>query len=164
MQPARSWSWSPFIQSLRGDRRRRETCSRDTKSVGHVSIYRRSPYDLDQKVERSSSCETGGATWPHGEGCGGGAPDHHLHWGHQPAVADPAGCSSYGARHATFKDKAPHKRSTQTTPLELESYLSPWQVPGHSRARMQHKHKQARHEQAGYLREEAAVAAFRFAP
>ena len=28
------------------------------------------------------------------------------------------------------------------------SPLSPWQVPGQARARMQHKHKQARHEQA----------------
>ena len=37
--------------------------------------------------------------------------------------------------------------------LEVErlfqpSPLSPWQVPGQARARMQHKHKQARHEQA----------------
>ena len=52
--------------------------------------------------------------------------------------------------------------------LEVErlvqpSPLSPWQVPGQARARMQHKHKQARHEQAGYFREEAVVAAFRFA-
>ena len=28
------------------------------------------------------------------------------------------------------------------------SPLSPWQVPGQARARMQHKHKQARHEEA----------------
>ena len=27
--------------------------------------------------------------------------NHHLHRGHEPAFADPAGCSSYGARHAT---------------------------------------------------------------
>ena len=42
--------------------------------------------------------------------------NHHLHRGHEPAFADPAGCSSYGARHATCKDKAPREKSTQTTP------------------------------------------------
>ena len=47
---------------LRGDRRRREPCSRDTKSVGHFSIYRRWPFNLDQKVERSVICEVEGNT------------------------------------------------------------------------------------------------------
>ena len=42
--------------------------------------------------------------------------NHHLHRGHGSAFADPAGCSSYGARHATCTDKAPRERSTQTTP------------------------------------------------
>ena len=32
--------------------------------------------------------------------------------------------------------------------LYQPSPLSPWQIPGQARARMQHKHKQARHEQA----------------
>ena len=60
--------------------------------------------------------------------------NHHLHWGHEPAVADPAGCSSYGARHATCTDKAPRERSygameqfIQSPPsseLELESFYS----------------------------------------
>ena len=51
--------------------------------------------------------------------------NHHLHRGLEPAFADPAGCSSYGARHATCKLKAPRERSTQTTPsrnLTLGSY------------------------------------------
>ena len=47
---------------LRGDRRQRETCSRDAKSVGHFSIYRRSPFDRDQNVDRSVSCEVVGKT------------------------------------------------------------------------------------------------------
>ena len=42
--------------------------------------------------------------------------NHHLHERDNTSFADPAGCSSYGARHATCKDKAPRERSTQTTP------------------------------------------------
>ena len=42
--------------------------------------------------------------------------NHHLHRRHESTFADPAGCSSYGARHATCKDKAPRERSTQRTP------------------------------------------------
>ena len=42
--------------------------------------------------------------------------NHHLHERDHTSFADPAGCSSYGARHATCKDKAPRERSTQTTP------------------------------------------------
>jgi hypothetical protein len=30
---------------------------------------------------------------------------HHLHQRHQNSFADPAGCSSYGALHATCKDE-----------------------------------------------------------
>ena len=42
--------------------------------------------------------------------------NHHLHQRHKNSFADPAGCSSYGALHATCKDKAPRERSTQRTP------------------------------------------------
>ena len=33
--------------------------------------------------------------------------NHHLHRGHEPTSADPAGCSAIGALHATCKDEAP---------------------------------------------------------
>jgi hypothetical protein len=50
--------------------------------------------------------------------------NHHLHRGHQSTFADPAGCSSYGARHATCKDKAPRKGAhKQLLPLSLHSAL-----------------------------------------
>ena len=35
--------------------------------------------------------------------------NHHLHERDHTSFADPAGCSSYGARHATCKDKAPRR-------------------------------------------------------
>ena len=64
--------------------------------------------------------------------------NHHLHRGLEPAFADPAGCSSYGARHATCKIKAPRERSTQTTPsrnltvgvMQLVTVRSPEPVGG----------------------------------
>ena len=65
--------------------------------------------------------------------------NHHLHRGLEPAFADPAGCSSYGARHATCKIKAPRERSTQTTPsrnltlgvMQLVTLRSPEPVGRH---------------------------------
>ena len=33
--------------------------------------------------------------------------NHHLHQRDNTSFADPAGCSSYGALHATCKDEAP---------------------------------------------------------
>ena len=42
--------------------------------------------------------------------------NHHLHQSDHVSFADPAGCSSYRAPHATCKDEAPTHRSTQTTP------------------------------------------------
>ena len=41
---------------------------------------------------------------------------HHLHWRHESTFADPAGCSSYGARHATCTDKAPRERALAKSP------------------------------------------------
>ena len=54
-------------------------------------------------------------TWE-GVGVGVLLLNHHLHRGHGSTSADPAGCSANGALHATCKDYAPRKRSTQTTP------------------------------------------------
>jgi hypothetical protein len=44
--------------------------------------------------------------------------NHHLHQRHQNSFADLAGCSSYGARHATCKEEAP---LTWARTHELES-------------------------------------------